>query len=81
MELNRAPGNGVFPKGMKIVLDADVEKVLAFMVRETKGERLLFVARPVAKVAELPLTDATSRPPSSKCNRMIRVGWGSYRAF
>ncbi len=50
---------------MKLVLDPDVEKVLDFMAREIKGERLLFVARSVARVAELSWTDAVPRAPSS----------------
>ena len=43
---------------LQLVLDRDVEKVLDFMAREIKGEKLLFVARAVAQVAELAWADA-----------------------
>jgi hypothetical protein len=49
---------------MKIVLDVDIEKVMEFMVREIPGDKLLFVARTVAQLAELSWADAipNSRP-------------------
>jgi hypothetical protein len=43
---------------LELILDRDVEKVLDFMQRELKGEKLLFVARAVAQVAELAWADA-----------------------
>jgi hypothetical protein len=43
---------------MKIVLDVDIEKVMEFMVREIPGDKLLFVARAVAQLAELGWADA-----------------------
>jgi len=43
---------------LQLVLDCDVEKVLDFMAREVAGDKLLFVARAVAQVAELAWADA-----------------------
>ena len=43
---------------MQLILDSDVEKVLDFMVREIDREKLLFVSRAVAQVAELAWADA-----------------------
>ena len=43
---------------MQLVLDRDVEKVLNFMALEIQGDKLLFVARAIAQVAELAWADA-----------------------
>ncbi len=43
---------------MQLVLDRDVEKVLVFMASEVAGDKLLFVARAIAQVAELAWADA-----------------------
>lgn len=43
---------------MHLVLDRDVEKVVDFMSREIAGDKLLFVARAIAQVAELAWADA-----------------------
>lgn len=50
---------------MKIQLDSDVEKVLEFMAREIEGERLLFVARSVAQLAELGWSNLTPQAASA----------------
>lgn len=49
---------------MELILDRDVERVIDFMAREIKNEKLLSVARAVAQVAELAWADAVpSRKP------------------
>jgi hypothetical protein len=55
---------------MKVVLDADVEKVMQFMQREIQGEKLLFVARAIAKVAELAWADAIPRQANKNAIEM-----------
>lgn len=47
---------------MELILDPDVNKVIEFMAREVRGDKLLFVARAVAQVAELAWSDAIPRP-------------------
>jgi hypothetical protein len=54
---------------MELVLDPDVNKVIEFMAREVRGEKLLFVARSVAQVAELAWADAIpNRKPRNAIN-------------
>ena len=55
---------------MQLVLDRDVEKVLDFMASEIPNEKLLFVARAVAQVAELAWADGI---PSRKPRNAIHM--------
>ena len=61
---------GVAVSQLQLVLDHDVEKVLDFMAREIRGDKLLFVARAIAQVAELAWADAI---PSQKPRNAISM--------
>ena len=61
---------------MKILLDPDVEKVLEFMAREISRNKLVSVARAVAKVTELAWSDEIIRP--EPINMIALSEWGGF---